>query len=195
MTGDQLKEIRQFAKKRMTKTHDPFHDFSHIERVRKNALKISKILKVDKRIDLNLLQTACLLHDLTYTRYEPGVINFFFEGKHMRKMGLEILDDFNIDNREKTILMEAFLRHTHWFIFRGLFKVKIKASIYTQILHDADKIDIFSKKRWERLREDKQKYFFYKLSWLLILIFVRLGKNNKGVFLNFPQVAKAFDND
>ena len=192
MTGDKLIQICKFAKAEMTKTYDPQHDFGHVERVRKNALKIAKILKVHRKIDLNLLQAICLLHDLTYARHKPNFINFYLEGRFMRKIGAEVFEEFKINNRERKFMMEAFLGHTHWFIFRGLFKTKINSNIYTKILYDADKIDIFSNDRWVSLLSARRKYLFYRLSWPVIYSFVRLGKNNTGVFLNYPQVAKDF---
>ncbi len=192
MTDDQLAKIHNFAKEEMAKTLDPSHDFDHVDRVRNKALKIARILKVDGEIDLNLLQAICLLHDLTFTKYEPNLKNFFLEGKHIEKIGSEVLEDFDIDGSEKDIMMEAFLHHTHWFIFRGLFNVTMDGTIYTQILHDADKIDIFSEERWESLLASRDKYLFYKLSWPAIALFVRLGRNNPGMFLNFPKVAKDF---
>lgn len=192
MTKDQLSKIREFSQRSMKKTLDPQHDFEHVERVRKNAIKIAKIVEVERKIDLNLLQAACLLHDLTYTKHKPSLVVYLFEGKYLEKIGPQILGEFEITKEDKKMASEAFLHHTHWFPLKGLLNVKNNGSIYTKILQDADAIDLFTGERWESLVRSRKKYLFYKLSWPITVFVIEYGRKNAEKFLNFPQIASHF---
>ncbi|NUN11046.1 HD domain-containing protein [Candidatus Micrarchaeota archaeon] len=100
------------------------HDFNHFCRVRKNALKIAKHYSI---VDLEVLQLACLLHDVD----QP----FDAKREHVEKsisLAREILSSINYPRIERVI--EVMSQHSTE-------KLSEKTSLEAKILFDADKLD------------------------------------------------------
>ncbi len=189
MTNQKLQEIELFAKKKMGKSRDPQHDFDHLERVAQNALKIVGLLKLQDKVDANLLQTICYLHDLTYVRYRSNLITYFFEGYLIRGRLREVYRTINIDPQEKKIIHQAIVKHPLSFPFKLLNK---NGSLYTKILQDADTLDYFHELRIKKFRESHDGGFFDWFWKAIIDLVTKRGTENISVYLNFPEVADYF---
>ncbi len=101
------------------------HRFDHFQRVRKNALKIAE----DYDVDLELLEIACLLHDID----EP----YNLKENHVErslKLAKKILNEIGINEEKKQKVLNIIKEHSTENITR-------KTSIESKILFDADKID------------------------------------------------------
>lgn len=189
MTNTQLEKIKKFASRKMKDSLDPQHDFSHVDRVRKNALKIVKILKVDDKIDINLLQAMCLLHDITFTKYSPSLSTYLFEGILAEKVLSNILNKFELGIEEKSKITQAIVHHPLAFPLKNLNRNR---DLYTKILQDADTLDQFSPERLRSLQKAKEKYFHYKIISGIGGAVYRYCRKNIKKFLNLPKIAKSF---
>ena len=171
----------------MDKSSDPVHDWRHVDRVRMIALEIVKFLKI-KRIDSNLLEAGCLLHDLGYVNTKAGVLEMYFgEVKATLKL-LEKLREKElafVDYWDWRVILEAVKHHPLSFPFRKLNK---KRNIYCQLLQDADTVDYFNQ---EKLVEALKKK---KIDWIHknFKFVYEFGYNNLRFFLNKPSVADKF---
>ena len=152
MTTEDLHVIYKYSKNVFNKSKDLTHDFNHIERVAQNASKIIDLLDLAKDVDQNIIQAACLLHDVTFIYNKPSFRTWLFEGI----MAAKILEKSEILNHlkkeERDILEDAVLHHCHAFPTRRLNK---KRSLYCQILQDADTLDQFYEERIKKLKEAK----------------------------------------
>ena len=183
------RKIRQFAVLEMTKTKDPQHDSSHIERVKNNALQIIKILGLEKEIDINLLKVICLLHDFTYTVKKPSLYTYFFEGHLERKVIQKVLSEFAISPRMRETIVNAVYRHTHSFPFRRLNKNR---GIYTKVLQDADTLDLFTRMRVKTFNDSHAEGVFKSLMGKFSYCLVKYGRKHLAKFLNYPSIAKSY---
>jgi HD superfamily phosphodiesterase len=174
----------------MKKTHDPMHNFSHVQRVTKNAMQIVGILGLENKIDQNILKTACLFHDIVFTKRKASFLTWLLEGKY----SIEILKELDIlsflSKKEASLIEEAIYYHGLSFPLRRLNK---KRGPYCQILQDADTLDLFHRERIESLKKSKEKdgFFYYALHAFHKPV-ASLGKKNIRFFLNFPQLAETF---
>jgi HD superfamily phosphodiesterase len=175
----------------MLKSTDPQHCGSHLLRVDKNAVKIVRILKMGKEIDLNLLGATCYLHDLAFIKHKPGLINYVREGKRVKRIVTEFLKDINIPHTEKRIIIKAVWKHTFSFPFRRLNK---KEDVYAKILQDADTLDIFSPERLWLLIGSAKKYLYYKTLKIFSKRVSKWGIKHLSFFLNYPEIGKEFNN-
>jgi len=191
MTRFKLLKIRKYAFEEMKKSLDPQHDFSHLERVCSNALRIVKILHLGKVIDRHLLEAICYLHDLTFTEYKPGLLTWFLEGYFIKKRlkRLSLFDLLGISQEEKDTILHAVFHHPQAFPLRRLNR---KADFYTQILQDADTLDIFSKQRQASFAVSQQRFIFYRLCFVFFGLSRRLYKKRLKNYLNFPELAGFF---
>ena len=89
MTEDKLKEVKEFVEKQTCDIKDLQHNCEHAKRVASNAKRIVQILKVEDKINLNLLIATCLLHDINHAIDKPSLINYFFEGKRLKTEGFK----------------------------------------------------------------------------------------------------------
>jgi len=187
MNNKTFQEIKKRSLILMQKSCDPQHCEAHLVKVENNAKKIVKILKMEKDIDLNLLGAACYLHDLAFTKYKPGFINYFREGKRVKKIVTKFLMDFKIPDGEKKIIINAVWKHTLNFPLRRLNK---NEGDYAKILQDADILDMLSPERLLLLAGSAKKFFYYKA----LKIFSRRASfwtiRHIGLFLNYPELAK-----
>lgn len=183
------KEIRAFALSRMAKLKNANHNDVHITHVENNANSIVKILGVEKIVDRNVLQVACLLHDLTYTAKKPSIYTYIFEGHIVRKIVREVLEKFSIPEKSKEIIVEAVYHHAHSFPFRRLNK---NHDIYSKILQDADTLDFFDCLRLKMYIKEHDKGIFRNQRKFISSKMVEYGVNNLDKFLNYPMLAKSF---
>lgn len=189
MTSQELQEVIGFAKTKMDKSRDPKHDFDHLKRVAQNALKIVQLLKLKDKVDINLLQAICYLHDLTYVRYKASIITYLFEGYLIRGRLREAYRTINIDPQEKKIIHRAITKHPHSFPFRLLNKGD---TLYTKILQDSDTLDFFHELRIKEFRDSYKDSFFDWFWQTVIDLVTKHGTENISVYLNFPQIADHF---
>jgi HD superfamily phosphodiesterase len=171
----------------LNKSTDPQHSFNHVDRVRKNALKIIKLLKI-KNLDSNLVQATCVLHDVPMSKFQHNpAIKHFFENYAVNKFLPGILNDLQIKGVERQIITNAIRRHTLSIPYGRLNK---EADNYSKILQDADSIDFFSMEREASFMENRGKYLSYLLISPFVKKFLDYGRNNLGKYLNYPQLSK-----
>lgn len=187
MTEAQLYKVKNFVNDRVRKIKDPQHGFIHLERVANFAQKIVKTLKVENKIDINVLLAACYLHDINHTFYPPGLLNYFLERRRLKKVLPKVLAELDIDVREKAVIENAIYLSPFSFPFKMLNK---NGSLYTKILQDADTLDFFSYEREVSFNRAKKNIVFYAFLGLFSDRVLNYGRKNIGKFLNFPQTAK-----
>lgn len=185
MTSTQLVAIRSYAQQTYKKTLDPLHDFSHVERVAKTAMRIVEILQVKKEIDTNLLQAACYLHDIAFISHKQSLMMWFMETKYLKSMLPSILPQFKLSETDRYILSEAVYRHTWAFPFHFLNK---KYSLYSQIVQDADMLEMVSNTRILGLNESKKLFRLYRFLTLFSGVFIKRIKRNMSSYLNLPEI-------
>ncbi len=110
------------------KNFEPSHDFSHVERVKKMALRIGK----DENADLDILRTAALFHDIGRDREEKGKIECHAEWS--AKKTSKILKDEKLDEVFIEKVVDCISAHRY---SRGK-KPKYQEA---KILSDADNLD------------------------------------------------------
>lgn len=105
------------------------HDWSHVERVRKNALHIGKVEKAD----LLIVEAAALLHDIARNEEirNKGSFCHALEGA---KRSVKILEKYNIDKRIIEQVAHAVEAHRK----RNLCQPQ---TIEAKVLQDADLLD------------------------------------------------------
>lgn len=189
LTNQQFFYLTQLAHREMRRTTDSFHNLAHVERVRKNALRIAAIFGLEKSLDINLLQTACLLHDLTYVAHRPGLRTRICEGRLVNKKALAVLEKVGVGERDKATILRAVVNHPHSFPLQRLHK---DADVYTKILQDADTLDIFHPARMRSFRSVRRKFLAYRLLSPFSIPLFNYGRKNLEKFLNFPELAASF---
>lgn len=189
MTRQQIDKICKYAKKGMSQSIDPQHNYSHLKRVRNNALKIIKLLELESQVDTKLLEACCYLHDLGFSVYKPGLIQFLIESRRTIRLIKPYLEKENINPEEQKIIIHAVKNHSHSFPFGKLNKNK---DIYTKTLQDADTIDYFNHERVETFFNTKHKSVVFLLASLFGKSIVEHGKQNIHKYLNFPEIADHF---
>ena len=188
MTEEQLDKVYEIVSSKMGKTFDGQHDLGHVDRVREKALRIAEILGLEKKIDKNLLQAICLLHDFTFAEHKFCFRTWFFEGFYAQKGVLRAIKKLGLEKKEKRLIKEAVGFHAHNFPFKGLRNEK-RLSIYTKILQDADLIDYFCEKRIKTLMANEKRFIMRRVLFLLCRPLFNYSKENISRFLNFPQAA------
>lgn len=190
MTTEQLQKINIFVKKATLKS-DSQHGYTHLTRVRNNALQIVDLLKINSKIDPNLLQAACLLHDIHFTKYTPSLKNWLREGKLLRQVLPPIIEQFNLTESDRYILSEAIYQHTLSFPFKRLNQ---KYSLYSQIVQDADTLDFLSEIRILDLKKNKKKFKLYRFLSLFSGLAKYARKRTKN-YLNIPEIIDYLSKD
>lgn len=178
-----LSETKNYVIRAMKKSPDSFHNLDHVDRVRKNALEIITILKLENNVDKILLEAICLLHDLTYSDRKTNIFTWLFEHRLIKKYLQQAFLKINFDEKEKVIIVNAVTKHTLSFPFSKLNK---NGDNYTKILQDADTIDFFN-----NIRQKVAQRFYTVNSFRFVVkpILVH-GKKYLSNFLNFPQLSK-----
>ena len=104
------------------------HAFDHTERVYNLALKLSR----NKKVDLDVLKAACLLHDVARLKEHNKEIECHAE--HGAKMAEKILKEMNFPEHKIKLVVHTIQIHRH--------SKNIKAdTIEAVIIQDADRLD------------------------------------------------------
>tara|TARA_B100000470_G_scaffold133543_1_gene103445 strand:+ start:980 stop:1612 length:633 start_codon:yes stop_codon:yes gene_type:complete len=124
---NEIKYLKNYVEK-IYKKNDPAHDFEHIMRVYRNAERICKNEKANKKVVL----ISVLLHDIVKLK-EP-YSRFLSSSDASAEKSLKILKKLKLDEKEIGIIYEAIINHSFT-------KKKISNTIEGQILQDADRLD------------------------------------------------------
>lgn len=120
-----IRKTEEFVKKNMK--GDPGHDWSHIDRVRKNALFIAN----KENADLFIVELGALLHDIGDYKFHGG-------DEHAgSKITRKLLNSLKVDQKHIDDLCEIIDEVS----FKG---AKVKSKMKTlegKIVQDADKLD------------------------------------------------------
>lgn len=191
MTNQQLQAVESLVKEAFGKFGDAWlHGFDHAQKVRRNSVDLVKKLKLDDKLDINLIQAAALLHDLHYASHIPSIGSYFLESRLVKRTLVPVLNKLDITDKEKSIILSACINHPHSFPFRRLNR---QGDYYGQILQDADTLDFFDEMRMRQyLIENRHKG---RGRLLLSYFFWRWGKLRMGKFLNHPDGVKVILND
>lgn len=108
--------------------NDGSHDFSHIERVYKLAMRIAK----DEKVDLDIIKAAVYLHDIAKGKENRGEIECHAEGG--AKMAEEILTELSFPKEKIPLVLECIRLHRYSKNLRAQTKE-------AEILQDADRLD------------------------------------------------------
>jgi hypothetical protein len=186
MSKNKYLEVKKYAQRVMRGSKDPQHTFDHLERVRKNALKIVDLMAF-KNIDTNLLQAICLLHDVPVTLFSDSpAVGHFFERIAVKKHLPEVLTSLNIRGNEARIIKEAIYFHNFTIPYRLLNR---KGDTYAKVLQDSDSLDYFSKDRERSLEIARNKYPFYFMLSLVSRKFLGYGRAHLGKYLNYQEIS------
>ena len=124
---NEIKYLKNYVKKIYLK-NDPAHDFEHIMRVYKNAEKICKTEKANKKLVL----ISVLLHDIVKIPHSSKSSKSSADAS--AEKSVKILKKMNMSQIEIDIISEAISNHSFT-------KKKISNSIEGKILQDADRLD------------------------------------------------------
>ena len=123
-----IKEIAQIKMRRVS----PSHDFSHVMRVYNLCLSIAK---EEKNVDLEVLKTAALLHDIARRKEDLDKAGKIDHAILSAKMAEKILKDLDYPKGKIERIKHCIETHR----FKGKLKPK---TIEAKILFDADKLDV-----------------------------------------------------
>lgn len=107
------------------------HNLDHIERVYNMAMRIAK---EEKNVDLDILKSAVLLHDIARVKEDNDKTGKICHAKEAAKMSEKILKDHGYSNDKIQKIKKCILSHRYKTENRP-------ESIEEKILFDADKID------------------------------------------------------
>ena len=186
MTQEKLFKVKNFVNEKVRGISDPQHGFKHLERVADFAQKIVKTLRVENKIDDNLLLAACFLHDINHTFYSPGLLNYFLERRRLKKVLPKVLTQLDIDADDKTILENAIYLSPFSYPFK---KLNRSGDLYTKILQDSDTLDFFSRQRENSFKRAKKNITFYAFLGLFSDRALSYGRMHIANYLNFPKLA------
>ena len=124
---NEIKYLKNYVKKTYLK-NDPAHDFEHIMRVYKNAEKICKTEKANKKLVL----ISVLLHDIVKISHSSK--NSKSSADVSAEKSKVILKKLNMTQEEINIIAEAIRNHSFT-------KKKISKTTEGRILQDADRLD------------------------------------------------------
>ena len=122
-----LEHLKKYVKNIYEK-NDPAHDFMHIMRVYKNAEKICKLERVDRKLVL----VSVLLHDIVKKTHSD--IRSKSSADLSADKATSILKKLQFSENEIVIVAEAIRNHSFT-------KGKASTSIEGRILQDADRLD------------------------------------------------------
>ena len=124
---NELIYLKKYVKKIYTK-NDPAHDFQHIMRVYKNAEKICKTEKANKKLVL----VSVLLHDIV--KKSDSDKRLQSSADLSASKSIMILKKLKFSDSDISIISEAIANHSFT-------KKKISKTIEGKILQDADRLD------------------------------------------------------
>lgn len=107
------------------------HNLDHVLRVHKLTLKLAQ---TEKNVDLKILETATLLHDIARAKESDDITGTIDHAVLGSQMAEKILENLNYEYNEIEKIKHCILTHR----FRTGFEPQ---SIEAKILFDADKLD------------------------------------------------------
>jgi uncharacterized protein len=149
-------KIKMIAE-RYLKGCDAGHDINHALRVYDSCLKLSQGVK---GVDLEVLQTAALLHDIGGLKELKDGTGKTCHAQESAKMAQKILEKFKYPQEKIDKVVHCILAHRH----RTGVKPKTKEA---EILFDADKLDALG-------------------SLGVARAYIWIGKNNAEIYSNTP---------
>jgi HD superfamily phosphodiesterase len=184
MTKNELEEIKESVYELAKNCHDQ-HCSDHLNRVASNAQKAVLVLNLENKIDQNLLQAICFLHDITYfqKKQKRKAFTYLFERKIVKKILTSFLSQKNISSEEKQIILNACSRHPHSFPFKRLNKTQ---DSYTKVLQDSDTLDFFSQHQIFKFKAMTKKSFYAPIYQKISEKLVAFGRKNLKNYLNYP---------
>jgi len=141
-----LEYLKKYVKKIYEK-NDPAHDFMHIRRVYKNAEKICKLEKVDRKLVL----VSVLLHDII--KKTDSDKRSKSSADLSADKAILILKKLQFSENDIIIVAEAIRNHSFT-------KNKISKSIEGRILQDADRLDAVGIARVFSVSGSKKRQFY-----------------------------------
>jgi uncharacterized protein len=129
-----LRQLRKIAEKEMEGA-SPAHDITHVMRVYNLCLELANC---ESNVDLDILRTAALLHDIARTEENKDVQAGFLNVDHAvlgAEMSAKILRDLGYSEEKIERVKHCILSHR----FRG---ENPPRTIEAKILSDADKLDV-----------------------------------------------------
>jgi len=124
---NEINYIKNYVKQLYQK-NDPSHDFEHIMRVYKNAEKICKTEKVNKKLVL----ISVLLHDIV--KRSQSKKQSKSSADLSAEKSIKILEKLNMSKLEINIITDAIRNHSFT-------KKRVSETIEGRILQDADRLD------------------------------------------------------
>jgi uncharacterized protein len=131
MKKETLQKIKKIVEEKM-KGVSPSHDFSHVMRVYNLCLSIAK---KEKKVDLEVLKTAALLHDIARRKEDLDKTGKIDHAVLSAKMAEKILENLGYSKAKIKKIKHCIETHR----FKGKLKPK---TIEAKILFDADKLDV-----------------------------------------------------
>ncbi len=129
MIKREIKEKIEKQAKKFFKQASACHDWTHIERVTKLALKIGK----KEKADLDVLEVASLLHDIG-RKEEIKNKGIFCHAEEGAKLARDILKKYDISSNDVKNILHCIITHR----FKNSHTPK---TIEAKVLFDADKLD------------------------------------------------------
>jgi uncharacterized protein len=131
MKKETLQKIKKIVKEKM-KGVSPSHDFSHVIRVYNLCLSIAK---TERRVNLEVLKIAALLHDIVRGKEDLDKTGKIDHAILSAKIAEKILKDLGFPKEKIEKVKHCIKTHR--------FKAKLKPkTIEAKILFDADKLDV-----------------------------------------------------
>jgi uncharacterized protein len=131
MKKETLQKIKKIVKEKMRGV-SPSHDFSHVIRVYNLCLSIAK---AERKVNLEVLKIAALLHDIARRKEDLDKIGKIDHAILSAKMAEKILKDLGFPKEKIEKIKHCIKTHR----FKGRLKPK---TIEAKILFDADKLDV-----------------------------------------------------
>ena len=131
---ERYRQLKMIAEREMQGA-SPAHDINHVMRVYELCLKLAKY---EPNVDLDVLRTAALLHDIARTKEDKDVQAGFLNVDHAAlgaEMSAEILRELGYSKEKIECIKHCIATHR----FRG---GNPPNTIEAKILSDADKLDV-----------------------------------------------------
>ena len=190
MIQEQFNFLYNKAEELIGDTKDPNHDWSHMQRVEENALKIKKLLpdKEQINIDDKILKLACAWHDISYASYKASPRQYFLEARRSVRVIKKYFKQVNVVESELKIITNMVLYHDVLMSFRYR---NGKRGLYNKIIQDADFLDGVDSERINKVKEMAKHSLYWKfINKVLIPLFLGRVIKNKNKFLNLEESTK-----
>ncbi len=179
-----VKKVEESLKKIFGES-DISHGLTHALAVARNAELIAGLSGLDEKIDMLLLRTGCLLHDLSYAWRKNSFFMYWLEGwftaryikKHLKH------ERINVRKDDEKVLLNIALRHNFTFPFGS---VDERNDVYVKLVQDADIIEqilAFKNQRIGIARKSGDA-----IRRMIDRLIVNFACNRPGRYFNFPEI-------